>query len=311
MASSTVVDVVPGRPLSIATNDDLAALGGEAGAAARAATAVLAADLSREQQSARARAPGAEAAALGTWTGGTVWESATYLATYLAEQTELVWPALRVVEVGCGVGVGGLVAAALGAERVVLTDQVLHVARHNADLNFAGEERERIALQQLAWGDAAGIAAALEAGGEPAGFDVILASDVIYAPEAHAALAQTLAALSKQGTVVLLCTPDGAAEPGGGTAALQSTTRLLGLTDEPDDEAETTGVQPPEPGRRFYELMRGLGFRCEDITPAANEASVLLSFLHGRSVVNSLSSSRGAISLSRMTMTQQPPPPRL
>ena len=65
------------------------------------------------------------------------------------------------------------------------------MARHNADLNFAGEERERIALQQLAWGDAAGIAAALEAGGdggEPSGFDVILASDVIYAPEAHAAL---------------------------------------------------------------------------------------------------------------------------
>ena len=194
----------------------------------------------------------------------------------------------------------------------MLTDQVLHVARHNADLNFAGEERERIALQELAWGDAAGIAAALEAGGAPAGFDVILASDVIYAPEAHAALAQTLAALSKEGTVVLLCTPDGAAEPGG-TAALQSTTRLLGLTDEPpDDEAETAGVQPPEPGRGFYDLMRGPGFRCEDITPAANEASVLLSFLHGRSVVNSLSSSRGAISLSRMTMmTQQPPPPRL
>ena len=46
MSMSTTVDVVPGRSLSIATNEDLATLGGEAGVLAVASSAMLAEDLS-------------------------------------------------------------------------------------------------------------------------------------------------------------------------------------------------------------------------------------------------------------------------
>jgi predicted nicotinamide N-methyase len=262
MSMSTTVDVVPGRSLSIATNEDLATLGGEAGVLAVASSAMLAEDLSRSQRSARDRAPGVEAAELGTWTGGTIWESATYLATFLAEQHELCWPELSVVDLGCGCGIVGLVAAALQARRVVLTDQVLHVAQHNADLNFTSGERDRIELRELRWGDGPSLTSVLEAnGGE--GYAVIVASDVIYATGVHAALAETIAALSKDDTVVLLCTPDGSASD---SEALEQSASHLAVHDEAqgDEGAQQQHAQ----GRPFFAHMRRLGFWCEDITPA-------------------------------------------
>ena len=87
----------------------------------------------------------------------------------------------------------------------MLTDQVLHVARYNAERNFEPAELERrVRLHELRWGDEAG----LKALGDEA-FDLILGSDIIYHAEHHNVLAETMAALAKPGSVVLLCTPDG------------------------------------------------------------------------------------------------------
>lgn len=113
---------------------------------------------------------------VGTWTGGDVWESAVCLAQYL-RGIGLDWGATRVVELGAGAGLVGLTAAACGAREVVLTDQVLHLAAHNANQNFSGAARERVQLQELRWGDA-DMTASVCGGGD--GFDLIVASDVIY-----------------------------------------------------------------------------------------------------------------------------------
>jgi predicted nicotinamide N-methyase len=43
-------------------------------------------------------------------------------------------------------------------------------------------------------------------------FDLILGTDLLYERSQHDALAETMTALSKPGTVALLCTPDGRAD---------------------------------------------------------------------------------------------------
>lgn len=78
-----------------------------------------------------------------------------YLRTFPAEY----WEDASVIELGCGTGLVGLTAAALGAKSCCVTDQVLHLARWNADQNFQGD-RERVKLHELKWADSAMIEAA-------------------------------------------------------------------------------------------------------------------------------------------------------
>ena len=142
---------------------------------------------------------------LGGWTGGSTWAAGEVLARLLMT---LPWAervrGARVIDLGCGTGLAGVVAAALGAERVSLTDRVLAVAEHNLRANFSAEERERYTASRLSWGDDAAIAAlvAEETGG--AGFDLILTADTIYAGSPEALLAETVAELAAPEATVLL-----------------------------------------------------------------------------------------------------------
>ena len=78
----------------------------------------------------------------GKESGTVVHEGSLALGALLAARPELV-RGLRVLELGCGCGVGGLVAAAAGARSVLLTDHhprfaegnLLANVRHNAQLN--------------------------------------------------------------------------------------------------------------------------------------------------------------------------------
>ena len=77
----------------------------------------------------------------------------------------------------------------------MLTDQVLHIARHNAFANFPEEDTPsgRIKLVPLTWGRQPEIAAA----GPP--FDLIVGSDILYNAESYPALATTIQQLSRPG----------------------------------------------------------------------------------------------------------------
>ena len=128
---------------------------------------------------------------LGGWTGGSTWAAGEVLARLLmtppwAERVK----GARVIDLGCGTGLAGVVAAALGAERVSLTDRVLAVAEHNLRANFSAEERERYTASRLSWGDDAAIAALVEEETGGAGFDLILTADTIYAGSPEALLAE-------------------------------------------------------------------------------------------------------------------------
>ena len=128
-----------------------------------------------------------------------VWDGAAPMATFLCEHPELVRDK-TVVELGAGPGLPGIVAARLGAKRVVLTDlpSELELPRLNAACNAVGDV---CSAKPCTWGDEN----AIEKIGKK--FDVVLCSDVLYGHRAEiaSALANTAHALccSNNGRVFL------------------------------------------------------------------------------------------------------------
>ena len=124
---------------------------------------------------------------------GKVWDSGLALVGWLDELMATATPeapavATRCIELGSGVGVGGLAAAALGGGRlaVVLTDlpEATALLRLNARAND-GALTPPPRVAPLAWGDADAARAVLDdAFGVGAAPDLVLCSDVVYAPGA-------------------------------------------------------------------------------------------------------------------------------
>lgn len=101
------------------------------------------------------------------------------------------------VELGCGCGLCGLVAAGLGAEEVVLTDQVLFVAQHN--LRHAGLPpylQRRVRVEGLKWGSEDDMAAVSPP------FDLLLGGDIMYFPGHYEVLSRTIIGLTTIGSEV-------------------------------------------------------------------------------------------------------------
>ena len=121
--------------------------------------------------------------------GIVLWPAAIALAHELAAR-ELAGK--RILELGAGTGLPGIIAASRGA-RVVQTDRqqlVLHVCRRNAERNGVTTIDHRIA-DWTAWED-----------GER--YDVILGSDILYAEPLHPHLRRIFETnLAPDGTVLL------------------------------------------------------------------------------------------------------------
>lgn len=108
-----------------------------------------------------------------------LWPSALTMARFIA-RTNLIAPGTRVLEIGCGLGLVGLVAAKRGAA-VTLTDysdEALAAARRNAELNQLAVSTARFDWQDPpdpAW--------------QP---DLLLGADVLYSPYAHEPIARLI-----------------------------------------------------------------------------------------------------------------------
>lgn len=111
----------------------------------------------------------------------TVWPSAESLAAYFSESPQLV-QGLRVLELGSGTGLCGLVLGKLGASRVALTDynsDAIDLLEDNIEANQLGST---CSAHQLVWGEVENSQQILSAiGGEK--FDIVLGTDVVYEPE--------------------------------------------------------------------------------------------------------------------------------
>ena len=213
---------------------------------------------------------------VGTWTGSVLWDAGEVLARYLTTLPAPFWPRARCVELGCGAGLVGLTAVALGAAHCRITDQAVHLARWNADQNFSGQQRGRAVLTALRWGDADAIAGVKSSGP----FDLVLGADILYDRASHGALAETIAALCTQHTVLLLSTQDGA-------------------------PADPEALAAP-----FWRKLSALGFRCEDVSGDEAVAELIAQY-DGHPVADYWTSgNRGPISLVRAAR-RPPAAPRL
>lgn len=197
--------------------------------------------------------------------GGAVWPSAVALCGYLSRQSSLLRSNPLTAELGAGTGAVGLFAAALGA-RVVLTDvgpltatgyggntRLLRLLRENAHANstLIGERGGAAHVAELDWGQKAH-AEAVKAAHAPDGFELLLASDVIYQAAGHAVkpLASTIARLLRKdaGVALIAYTPryaEASPTPGVGDpqlAAFQDAVHAMGMA---MDEVHETGVADP------------------------------------------------------------------
>ncbi|KAJ3182388.1 hypothetical protein HDU87_008552 [Geranomyces variabilis] len=108
-----------------------------------------------------------------------LWPSALVLAAWISYNAQL-FPTTRILELGCGTALPGLVAAQCGAAQVVLTDtatapQVLANAFRSVQTNGLAS---RCVVTPLAWGDFDAPALAVL----DAGYDFVFGADVFYEP---------------------------------------------------------------------------------------------------------------------------------
>ncbi|XP_037552232.1 protein N-lysine methyltransferase METTL21A [Nematolebias whitei] len=124
-----------------------------------------------------------------------VWDAAVVMSLYL-ELGSIELKGKRVIELGAGTGLVGIVAALLGAH-VTITDRepALDLLSANVKTNLTPDQS--VVVSELSWG------MGLEH--YPAGgFDLVLGADIIYLEDTFQSLIQTLEYLSSDATVVLL-----------------------------------------------------------------------------------------------------------
>mmetsp|Transcript_44812 Transcript_44812/g.74369 ORF Transcript_44812/g.74369 Transcript_44812/m.74369 type:complete len:230 (+) Transcript_44812:35-724(+) len=131
--------------------------------------------------------------------GARIWDAGRCLASLLGEDEELI--GRNVLELGSGTGVGGLSAAAMGAD-VLLSDQshMMPLLTENIARNSLAA---RASATTLIWGDEwdmKHISDRIDS------FDLICGSDLLYAPHIFPELLSTLLELSTPGVTQLLLT---------------------------------------------------------------------------------------------------------
>lgn len=124
-----------------------------------------------------------------------VWDAAIVLGRYL-EKIAAQLQGKKVIELGAGTGVVGIVASFLGGN-VTITDRkmALNITRMNVEGNL-GEEQNSVEIKELEWGQN------VSSFSPP--YDFILGADIVYIEETFPDLLKTMQDLCDENSVVLL-----------------------------------------------------------------------------------------------------------
>ncbi|KAE9002685.1 hypothetical protein PR003_g19236 [Phytophthora rubi] len=136
--------------------------------------------------------------------GASVYDAAIALSLYLAAHRDVV-KGNRVIELGCGPGLVGVVAAHLEPKNVVITDgdpASVALTQHNIRVN--GLSEDVCTAEEYLWGDLEHRLVPKADG--PGHYDVILGADIVACPYASAfeSLMASLKSLAGPDTLVLL-----------------------------------------------------------------------------------------------------------
>lgn len=123
---------------------------------------------------------GATSPGFNTGTSSVVWPTAFRMARHLCKRPDLV-RGKSVVEVGAGIGLVGGVAAALGAACTVLTDCDCAMSVLEQNQAMLRECGAAVEVTRVDWGDEVDHATALSLCPDGEGFEVVLASDLVFA----------------------------------------------------------------------------------------------------------------------------------
>uniref|UniRef100_UPI0037E8925D EEF1A lysine methyltransferase 3-like n=1 Tax=Semicossyphus pulcher TaxID=241346 RepID=UPI0037E8925D len=127
-----------------------------------------------------------------------VWEAALQLCNYFEKQS-VELRGKRIIELGSGTGVVGILAARMGAI-VTLTDLPLALPQLqvnvSANMPPSGWPTALPTVLPLSWGE--------DQMNFPSDWDLVLCADIIYLPETYPLLVDTLAHLCKGGGLVYL-----------------------------------------------------------------------------------------------------------
>ena len=129
-----------------------------------------------------------------------LWEAGACLAEYLIQHPDFV-QGRRVIELGAGVGLTGLIAAAMGSESVHMTDYTdatlenlsYNIALNSRFMEDRGIDKSTVSAGNLEWGEYA----AQDFCSNSA--DVLIAADVVYTVECVPDLVATVSAFLSSG----------------------------------------------------------------------------------------------------------------
>jgi predicted nicotinamide N-methyase len=125
-----------------------------------------------------------------------LWPSALALSHHLTTMN-LDWSSKTVVEIGCGLGLPGIVAGHLGAASVTMTDYLAEAIEF-AETNWNRNNKSNVVFKTLDWRTPDASFAA----------DVVIAADVAYEERSFEFLAPAFRTLCKPNGVILLSEPN-------------------------------------------------------------------------------------------------------
>ena len=145
----------------------------------------------------------------GSATGWLVWPVALDISKYIIANPTLV-AGKRVLELGSGTGLVGMVSAISGANAVVVSDLLdgLPMCSMNVSLNLqAFPTMGVVQIKELMWGNGAHLSSVLA---ELERIDVIIGSDIVYhqSEVVLTALVETILQASNESTVLLIAYED-------------------------------------------------------------------------------------------------------